>query len=1183
MADPRPVSAQAGDYLRSAFLASPAMMAITRLADGALLDANPAFLEGAGLTRENAIGRPILDLGIWVDDSRRVEYRRLLQTTGRVKDYEARFRNHHGRERDVMLNAELVTIEGERCGVVVALDVTERRQREREQTALYRLAAAAGDAPDLRTLLERIHRIIAELMPAKNFFVALLNRDHTEVSFPVFVDEITAPPAPRPHANYLADYVIRTRQPLLLRGSAMAAFKEQTGYAPRYDWCKVWLGAPLLHGDEAVGAVVVQDYQNENAYREEDVPFFGFVATQIATALRRYDAEAVRRESEEYFAKSFHASPARMALASLEDGRIIEANHAFLEASGYSREEVIGSTSLDLGLWANPNERVALITRLKETGAVRDLEAMFRPKVGEPRYVLVNADAFEMRGRRCMLITAIDLTERRRRERVQEATYRISQAVLSGGSLDALFAELHRIIGTLMPARNFYVALCSPDHSLITFPYFVDEVVSEAPPRRPGNGFTEHILRTGRPAMMSAPELHATLSVLGPYQPLDRPAAQRLGAPLIIGGQAAGVIALQDYDNAIAYGAEELRLLMFVADQAALAVQRRQADEAMRRAEQQYRGIFENAVEGLYQSTPDGRFLRANRALAQLLGYDSVANLIASVNDIGHQIYVDPARRAQFMELIQGRDAIADFESDVRRADGTVIRLSESIRVVRNAAGEISHFEGVAIDITAVHEHARVLREARDAADTANRAKSQFLASMSHELRTPLNGILGYTQILRRDAALNDQQRAGVDVIHQSGEHLLALINDVLDLAKIEARRFELHPVDFDLPDFVRGVSGFFQPRARDKSLLLETTLSGALPRIVRGDVQRLRQVCYNLLGNAIKFTQRGSVIFTVERAGGLVRFSVSDTGPGISPADQGRLFEPFAQIGDPTHHAEGTGLGLNVSRGIVEQMGGRLSVETRSGWGSRFFFDIPLPAGEAGQAAPVAVSVGRVKGYAGPRRKVLVADDHAPNRDLLHDLLEPLGFEVRSAPDGAAALEQAREWRPDLIALDLKMPRLDGFAAARAIREILPAGTTRIIGMSASAFDSDRQACLDAGCEDFLPKPLREAQLLGTIERLLGLTWEYVDPTASETLSPFPGMELAPDAADVEAIHELASKGDVVAVRTYAQKLAERDARFAPFAQAITGLAARFKMKAIRQFVGRYRSGATAPDTPKP
>jgi len=456
--------------------------------------------------------------------------------------------------------------------------------------------------------------------------------------------------------------------------------------------------------------------------------------------------------------------------------------------------------------------------------------------------------------------------------------------------------------------------------------------------------------------------------------------------------------------------------------------------------------------------------------------------------------------------------------------------------------------------------------------------KSLFLATMSHELRTPLNGILGYTQILRRDAALNDQQRAGLGVIHQSGEHLLALINDVLDLAKIEAHRLELHPMDFDLPDFARGVAEFFLPRAREKAIVLETTIAGDLPRIVRGDVQRLRQVCYNLLGNAMKFTLRGSVIFTVERAGEQVRFSVSDTGPGISPADQARLFEPFSQIGDQARHAEGTGLGLNVSRGIVEQMGGRLLIDSRPGWGSRFYFDIPLPAGDSGREAATAVVAGRINGYTGPRRKVLVADDHAPNRDLLRDMLGPLGFEVRGAEDGAVAVALALEWRPDLVALDLKMPRLDGFAAARAIRASLPAGTTRIIGMSASAFDSDRQACLDAGCEEFLPKPLREAQLLGTLERLLGLTWEYADPAATGTLSPFLGLEQAPAPADADAIHELASKGDVVAVRTYAQRLAEREPRLAPFTQAVIGLTTRFKMKAIRQFVSRYRTGAAEP-----
>ncbi|HTL68592.1 MAG TPA: PAS domain S-box protein [Lacunisphaera sp.] len=888
-------------------------------------------------------------------------------------------------------------------------------------------------------------------------------------------------------------------------------------------------------------------------------------------ALRQ--SEASRRESQDFFAKSFQTTPALMIIARLADGHILEANAGFEAASGFTRGEAIGRNTLELGLWPNQAARDAFLESLRRDGRVRDFEGVFRNKHGELRHLLLNADLFEMNGTTCMLTVGLDITERQRRERVQSATYQISHAVLAGGDLPALFGELHRIIAGLMPARNFYVALLSPDGRQISFPYFEDETIPPPPTRAVGYGLTEFVLHTGKPLLTTADELTVLLRENSRYAPVGMPAALWLGAPLMIAGRAIGVIAVQDYRNPRAYGEEEKRLLLFVADQAAAAVHRRQSEEALARAEQQYRGIFEHALEGLYQSLPDGTFLRANPALARMLGYDSPTELLAAVNDIGGQIYAQPGRRAEFMRLIAGKDEVTDFESEILRRDGSRIWISESVRVLRGPDGHPALFEGVAIDITARREAARALQEAKEAADAANRAKSQFLASMSHELRTPLNGILGYTQILQRDAALTDKQRDGLGIIHQSAEHLLAVINDVLDLARIEARKLELHPADFDLPEFLHAVEAFFLPRAREKNLLFETAFAADLPRVVTGDAQRLRQVAFNLLSNAVKFTPRGGVVFSVEKAGERIRFSVSDSGPGIAPEDQLRLFEPFAQIGDHHLHAEGTGLGLNVSRGIVEQMGGRLQIESRAGWGSRFWFEVPLPASLRARPAP-PTAPRRITGYAGPRLRVLVADDHPANRRLLVDLLQPLGFEVATADDGRAAVEQAVAQRPDLVLLDLRMPRLDGFAAARAIRAAFPAGAPRLVGVSASAFEPDRQACLDAGCAEFLAKPFREEQLFAVLERQLGLRWLQAEPPAGETSSPFPAIVDAPSPADAEALHELACKGDVIGVRAYAQKMAARDARLAPFAQGVTDLAARFKMKAIRQFVARYRAG---------
>jgi PAS domain S-box-containing protein len=1183
MADPRtapPVTAR--ENVLRAFLASPAMLAVTRLSDSVLLDANPAFLEAGGLTREEAIGRAITDLGIWIDEQRRLEYRRLLVEQGRARDFEARFRNRHGVVRDMLLNAEVVNIDGVPCNVVIGLDITPRREREREQDAVYRISEAANSSDDLATLFRKLHEIIAGLMPARNLFFALVSPDDKEVSFPYYEDECSQRPAPRPRGRGLTDYVIDSKRALLARTDELVRILQAQGYKPTGTPSAVWLGAPLIVGGRAIGVVAVQDYHDENVYGEEAKRLLTFVAEQAAAAVERRRSEdalrrsaAIQRESQDYFSKSFHASPAIMLLAELETAKILETNAAFLRASGFTREEVIGRTSIDLGVWVDPIERQRVLSELRAKGFVHGYETIFHNKHGEPRFVLLNADVFELGGRPAMLITAIDLTERRRREQVQEATYRISRAVLAGGDLHALFSEVHRIIAGLMPARNFYIALLSADGRSISFPYFSDEHDGgkpQMPLARPlGLGFTEYVIESGRPTLITQAELTKILSARGDYRPPAAAPLVRLGAPLSIDGRPIGALALHDYDNAQAYNADDLALVDFVAQQAAAAVRRREAEQALARAERQFRGIFENAVEGLYQSSPDGRFLRVNPALAHMLGYANPDEMIAAVNDIRAQFYVQPGRRGEFMQLIRGADEVSDFESEIFRRDGTCVWVSESVRVIRRPDGEPDHFEGVVIDITARREAERALRAAKEAADEASRAKTQFLASMSHELRTPLNGILGYTQILRRDAALTEKQRGGVHIIHQSAEHLLALINDVLDLAKIEARKLELHPSEFGLPEFCRNVAEVFAPRAREKNLRLETAFASDLPRTVICDAQRLRQVLFNLLSNAVKFTQQGGVVFSIERAVGAVRFSVSDTGPGIAAEDQKRLFEPFAQLGDHTQRAGGTGLGLNVSRSIVEQMGSRLHVESRVGWGTRFWFDLALREGQGapeGSAAPW-----RITGYEGPRRRVLVADDHEPNRVLLIDLLQPLGFEIVTAADGEEALRVARETQPHLALLDIRMPKLDGFATARRMRAELGAAAPVVIAASASAHDEQHAHALAAGCVAFLAKPFKDEELFSLMATHLGLTWRLSDvPAPGETAAPFPPLPFPPTPAQADQLFELACCGDIAAVRAFTQKLAADDPRLAGFAQQVNELAARFKMKAIRSLVARYR-----------
>jgi len=374
---------------------------------------------------------------------------------------------------------------------------------------------------------------------------------------------------------------------------------------------------------------------------------------------------------------------------------------------------------------------------------------------------------------------------------------------------------------------------------------------------------------------------------------------------------------------------------------------------------------------------------------------------------------------------------------------------------------------------------------------------------------------------------------------------------------------------------FAEGVERVFEPRARDKGIILKTALAPGLPRWVRGDEQRLRQIVFNLLANAVKFTLRGGVVFSVQREpSDVIRFSVSDSGPGISAKDIAKLFEPFSQVGE--HTGTGTGLGLAISRSLVEHMKGQLHVESNPGWGSRFWFDVPLPA-TSGVFPPQAASASRqVTGYQGDRRRILIVDDNVANRAVLVDLLQPLEFTIAEAADGNGALVEAETFKPDLVLMDLRLPGMDGLEATRQLRARPGGVDLRIVAVSASAYAVDRSECLAAGCDAFLAKPFQDEELWAVIERVLGVTWIYLD--SEETRTPFAVTVQPPPPDEVMVFYELAAKGDVVGIRTRAQALVALDAKYEPFAQSVLDLAARFKMKAIRQFVGRYLSNDAAP-----
>jgi PAS domain S-box-containing protein len=776
------------------------------------------------------------------------------------------------------------------------------------------------------------------------------------------------------------------------------------------------------------------------------------------------------------------------------DLRVLLANRSFYDSFKVTPQETIGQLIYDLGnrQWDIPKLRTLLEEILPQDNKFDDYEVEHVFSSIGHKIMLLNARRITQKeiGSQMILLAIEDITEKTRLQVEAAAATRANEDIIE--TVREPLLVLDSDLRVLKANRSFY------DSFKVTAKETIGKLIYDLGNRQWDIPKLRTLLEEILPQdnKFDDYEVEHVFSSIGHKIMLlnaRRITQKEIGSQTIL-------LAIEDITERreIENGLEKTRK--------ELEVIKKSADEAREYAE----SIINTVREPLIALDQDLRVVTASRSFYEVFKVKPEETLGQLIYDLGNKQWNIPKLRELLETILPQKTTFDKYEVEHDFADiGRRIMLLNARQIQRGLGKE----RIILLAIEDITEQVRLQRElaerTRDA-EAANRAKSAFLANMSHEIRTPMTAILGFSQLMQRDPAATPQQRKHLDVINRSGEHLLTIINDILEISKIEAGRTILNPTTFDLHALLNDLETMFRVHTDAKKLHLIVERVGELPRYVVADEAKVRQVLSNLLGNAVKFTETGGIALRVGTSRGVgaglrLVAEVEDTGQGISEKDIAGLFQRFEQTESGQKTRTGTGLGLAISRGFARLMGGDITVSSQEGKGSIFRVEIGLSAGDVAGVAKTAADSRRVVGIASgqPKRRVLIVDDNKENRDLLTQALGPVGFELRQATDGTEAIREFQAWQPDLILMDLRMPVMDGREATRRIKATPKGKETAIIVLTASSFTDGRKDMASIGVDGYIRKPFREAELFESLARCLHINYVYAEEAAGSLAQP--------------------------------------------------------------------------------